>query len=486
MSALDLSSLTISKAKELLEARQISARDLTAAYLDEIKKRDPEINAYREVFGDALAGAAAVDEKLKNAENIRALEGIPFAIKDNILIEGKLAGAASKILEGYAASYDAAVIKKLREAGAIFLGRANMDEFAMGSSTENSAYGSTKNPHDVARVPGGSSGGSAAAVAGNMALAALGSDTGGSIRQPAAFCGVVGLKPTYGRVSRSGLMAMASSLDQIGPLTKTVEDAELIFEIIKGKNPKDSTTLEPPKNIGGGENAKTIGIPKEAFSLRERGNEGLEPEIAENISTTIDLLKKNGFEFREVSLPHIDYALAAYYIIMPAEVSANLSRFDGMRYGLREDGKNLLEVYEKTRGAGFGLEPRRRIILGSYVLSAGYYDAYYARAQKVRHLIREDFRSAFNSGIDVLLMPTTPHLPWRLGEKISDPLAMYLEDIFTVPINLAGVPAISLPVGFAEKEGANLPVGAQLVAPHFREDSLFEVGKVIESSLKSS
>ncbi len=481
---IDVTSLTVKKALELIEARQLSVQGLAAAYLGRIEKDDADINAYREVFDDALERAEEIDERLNSADDIRALEGIPFAVKDNILIKGKMAGAASKILEGYTASYDATAIKKLRAAGAIFLGRANMDEFAMGSSTENSAYGPTKNPHDKSLVPGGSSGGSAAAVAGNMALAALGSDTGGSIRQPAAFCGVVGLKPTYGRVSRSGLIAMASSLDQIGPLAKTVEDAELIFNVIKGKDPKDATTVEPPEMIGGGERARKIGIPKECFSLADGGKEGLEKEIANAMARSVSMLKEKGFEVEEVSLPHVDYALAAYYIIMPAEVSANLSRFDGMRYGLREDGKNLLEVYERTRGRGFGLEPRRRIVLGSYVLSAGYYEAYYARAQKVRHLIREDFRRVFNSGVDALLMPTTPHLPWKLGEKVSDPLSMYLEDIFTVPINLAGTPALSVPVGMAGKDGAKLPVGLQLVAPHFFESRLFEIGKILEGSKK--
>ncbi|MEK7085305.1 MAG: amidase family protein, partial [Patescibacteria group bacterium] len=278
-------------------------------------------------------------------------------------------------------------------------------------------------------------------------------------------------------------IAMASSLDQIGPLTKTVEDAEIVFEVIRGKDPKDATTVEPPLKIGGGERVVTIGVPKECFSLADKGKEGLEPEISKKIAEATDVLAAKGFEIREVSLPHIEYALAAYYIVMPAEVSANLSRFDGMRYGVREAGKNLLEVYERSRGKGFGPEPRRRIVLGSYVLSAGYYDAYYARAQKVRHLIRQDFRSAFQNA-DVLLMPTTPHLPWRLGEKIADPLSMYLEDIYTVPINLAGVPALSLPAGFAEKDGAKLPVGVQLVAPHFGESSLFEAGKVLEKSLE--
>ncbi|HEY4528130.1 MAG TPA: Asp-tRNA(Asn)/Glu-tRNA(Gln) amidotransferase subunit GatA, partial [Candidatus Paceibacterota bacterium] len=391
---------------------------------------------------------------------------------DNILIKGKMVGAASKILEGYTASYDSAVIKKLREAGAIFLGRTNMDEFAMGSSTENSAYGPTKNPYDESRVPGGSSGGSAAAVAADMALAALGSDTGGSIRQPAAFCGVVGLKPTYGAVSRSGLIAMASSLDQIGPLAKSVRDAEIIFDVIRGRDEKDATSLELEAELPYGSSAsKTIGIPKEYFL-----KEGMDVKVSEKISEATEFLKSQGFGIKEVSLPYTQYALAAYYIVMPAEVSANLARFDGMRYGPREGGKSLLEVYAKTREKGFGTEARRRIILGTYVLSAGYHDAYYGRAQKVRHLIRKDFEDEFKN-VDLILTPTTPTLAFKIGEKTEDPLSMYLADIFTVPANLAGVPAISVPFG---KVG-NLPVGVQLIAPWFEERRLFEVGKILES-----
>lgn len=452
-----------------LEGGEVSARELVAKYQAEIKKKDQTLNAYREVFDDAMEAAEEVDKKIKHGDTPRALEGIPFAIKDNILIKGKMAGAASKILEGYTASYDAAVIKKLREAGAIFLGRTNMDEFAMGSSTENSAYGPTKNPYDELRVPGGSSGGSAVAVAADMALAALGSDTGGSIRQPAAFCGVVGLKPTYGAVSRSGLVAMASSLDQIGPLAKSVEDAEIIFEVIRGRDTKDATTAEPKSQITNYK-PQIIGVPKEYFL-----KEGMDAEVLKKVEEAIEFLKEKGFEIKEVSLPISQYALAAYYIVMSAEVSANLARFDGMRYGPREEEKNLFEVYAKTREKGFGPEARRRIILGTYVLSAGYYDAYYGRAQKVRYLIRKDFENEFKN-VDLLLTPTAPALPFKIGGKTKDPLSMYLEDIFTVPANLAGVPAISVPFG----QTKGLPVGVQLIAPWFEEKRLFEVGKILE------
>jgi len=472
--------LTIKKIKERLASGDLSARELVLHYQEEIKKKDLELNAYREVFSDAFDVAEEIDKKIKRGDAPRALEGVPFAIKDNILIKGKFIGASSKILEGYRASYGAIVIKKLKAEGAIFLGRTNMDEFAMGSSTENSAYGVTKNPYDTTRVAGGSSGGSAAAVGVGMAHAALGSDTGGSIREPASFCGVVGVKPTYGAVSRSGLIAMASSLDQIGPIAKTVEDAEIIFNVIKGKDALDSTSADRELQTTNYKlQTKVVGVPKEYFSLTSGGKQGLNEDVAKKIFEAVDLLKARGFEIKEVSLPYSKYALAAYYIIMPAEVSANLSRFDGVRYGLREEGKNLLEVYLKTRAKGFGPEVRRRIILGAYVLSAGYYDAYYARAQKVRYLIRKDFENEFKN-VDLLLTPTAPDVAFKIGEKTADPLSMYLEDIFTVPINLVGVPAISVPFGFVNKEGRDLPVGVQLIAPWFCENRLFEVGKILE------
>jgi len=418
-----------------------------------IQERDKEIHAFLEVY-----------------EN-NAKAGIVVAVKDNILVQGKRVSAASKILEPYTASYDATVITKLKEAGAIIIGRTNMDEFAMGSSTENSAYGPTKNPHDLSRVPGGSSGGSAAAVAAGMCDVALGSDTGGSIRQPAAFCGVVGLKPTYGAVSRHGLIAMASSLDVIGPITKTVADAKKVFDVIKGRDPFDSTTVESESGIMNYELRKKenirIGVPREYFK------EGLDPEVEASVKKAIFILHNSGFIIQDISLPHTDYALACYYIIMPAEVSANLARFDGIRYGLSKKSDDLLEVYTKTRGEGFGKEVQRRILLGTYVLSAGYYDAYYAKAQKVRALIKRDFQKAFEK-VDVIVSPTTPAPAFKFGEKSNDPVEMYLSDIYTVSANLAGVPALSVPCG-TTKDG--LPIGIQFMGKWFGEETLFEVGK---------
>ncbi len=463
-----LDTLTIHSASEELSRGSLGARELTEAYLARINTEDPEIHAYLEVFSDALAQAEAIDARRKKGEQLGALAGIPFAVKDNILIKGKKVSSASKILEGYTASYDATVIQKLREAGAIFLGRTNMDEFAMGGSTENSAFGPTRNPRDTSKVPGGSSGGSAAAVSAGMALAALGSDTGGSIRQPAAFCGVVGLKPSYGRVSRSGLMAMASSLDQIGPFTKTVADAELVFNAITGLDPMDSTTVNPsrvPVKMKG----KKIGVPRHFLE------KGVDPEILARFEETLTELRAKGYEICDISLPAITHSLAVYYILMPAEVSTNLARFDGVRFGLHLDGKDLFDDYMKTRGTGFGREAKRRIILGTYVLSAGYYDAYYRKACAMRSVIRRDFETAFAS-VDAIAIPTTPSPAFAQGEKAADPLQMYLEDIFTVPANIAELPAISIPSG-ATKNG--LPVGFQLIAPYFDESTLFSIGKDI-------
>ena len=459
--------MTIKEFHEALKNKKTSAREIAISYLDKIKKENGKLNAYLEVFEkDALERAKEIDEKIASGEEPGELWGVPLAIKDNILISEHIASAASKILGHYVASYDAFVIEKLKKAGAIFLGRTNMDEFAMGSSTENSAYGPTKNPRDTSKVPGGSSGGSAVAVAGGLAMAALGSDTGGSIRQPAAFCGVVGLKPTYGAVSRSGLIAMASSLDQIGPIAQTVEDAEILFNAIRGKDEMDATSVENPpaaKRSLGGPSApiKKIGVPLEYFG------EGLDPQIKKNIDELIKKLSKN-YEIREISLPHTKYALACYYIIMPSEVSSNMARYDGIRYGAREDGDDLAKTYKKSRGEGLGSEVQRRILLGTYVLSAGYYDAYYSRAQQARHLIKEDFKKAFND-VDVILGPTAPTPPFKLGEKLKDPLAMYLSDIYTIPANLAGVPALTL------------SSGAQIMASYFEEKKLFELGKFIES-----
>lgn len=459
--AIDLASLTIAKAHEGLMSGAFSAVDLASAYLEEIKKKDGEINAFREVYDDVLEQAKSADRKIAAKENINPLLGIPFSIKDNILLEGKKAGAASKILEGYVSPYDATVITKLKEKGVVFMGRVNMDEFAMGGSTENSAYGVTKNPHDTSKVAGGSSGGSAASVAMNAVLASLGSDTGGSIRQPAAFCEVVGLKPTYGAVSRHGLMAMGSSLDVIGPLAKTVDDVETIFHAIKGKDAYDSTSFYPSESKG--EKPRRVGIVKGLF---DQG--GIDPEVRISFEGMLEKLKSAGFEIIEIEMPYLRYSLAAYYVIMPAEVSSNMARFDGMKYGFKKDGENLLEDYLLTRAEGFGKEVRRRIMLGTYVLSSGYHDAYYEKANAVRDIIRSDFTEAFKD-VDVILTPTTPTPAFKIGEKTSDPLSMYLEDVFTVPANLAGIPALSV------------PPNVQIMAPHYREDALFAIGKAIEN-----
>src|SRR3989344_2725520 len=467
---MSLNQLTIQQAHKGLKNKDFSAGELTEAVLEQIKKRDKDIGAYLTVTEDlALEQAKKVDEKIKKREEIGVLEGIPVAVKDVILVEDVKCTAASKILENHIAPYDATVIKKFKKAGAVIVGKTNLDEFAMGSSTENSAFGITRNPHDLERVPGGSPGGSAAAVAANECIYALGSDTGGSIRQPASFCGVVGLKPTYGRVSRYGLMAMASSLDQIGPITKTVEDAEIVLEAISGKDGLDSTSVEF-KNKFQVSSFKLqdlkIGLPKEYFI------KGLDPEVEEVIKKAISKFEKMGAEIIEVSLPHTEYALAAYYIIMPAEVSANLARYDGIKYGLSEKGDNLLDVYLKTRQRGFGQEPRRRIILGAYTLSAGYYEAYYLKAQKARTLIKKDFEEAFKK-VDVLITPVSPTPAFKIGEKIDDPLKMYLSDIYTVPINLAGLPAISVPCG----QVGNLPIGLQIIGKHFDEERILDLAQ---------
>lgn len=485
---INLENLTIQKTQDLVKKGKLSVRELVNFYLENIKKENQDINAYLEVFEDVFEEAEKEDERIKGGQTPKPLSGIPFAIKDNILIKNKTASAASRILENYKASYSATVIEKLKDAGALFLGRANCDEFAMGSSTENSAFGPTKNPYDRTRVAGGSSGGSAAAVASNLCMASLGSDTGGSIRNPAAFCGVVGLKPTYGSVSRYGLIAMASSFDQIGPITRSVQDAKIIFDIIKGKDSLDSTSLELESSASKfqSKTSFTIGVPKEYFSLNSK-NKGLDPAIAEKLSSSIKKLEKLGHKIKEVNLPHTEYVLSCYYVIVPAEVSANLARFDGARYGLHKEGKNLFEDYLKTRGFGFGKEVRRRVVLGTYVLSAGYYDAYYGRAQKVRTLIKEDFKKVFNppagggaTGVDVLITPTTPTPAFKIGEKADDPLKMYLADIYTVSVNLAGLPALSMPNGFIEYEGVKLPSALQLIAPWLEEEKLFHVGKQLE------
>jgi aspartyl-tRNA(Asn)/glutamyl-tRNA(Gln) amidotransferase subunit A len=483
-----LHDLTIKKFHEGLINKEFSALEVAKVFYDYIATRDEEIGAYLSLSKDeAFLQAEQADLAVARGEEVSMLAGVPLAIKDNLLIKDQPATAASKILEGYRGVYDATVIAKLKKAKAVFLGKANMDEFAMGSSTENSSFKKTKNPHDLERVPGGSSGGSAAAVASHMAVAALGSDTGGSIRQPAGFCGVVGLKPTYGAVSRNGLIAMASSLDQIGPITKTVEDAAILFKEIAGRDQFDATTaahkygeelldpkLEEIKKI-------TVGIPEEYFALpSEAGGEGrgagVQPEVQKAMDETRRALESLGVKFKKISLPHTKHALSCYYIIMPAEVSTNLARFDGIRYPnpQKHPAKNLWELYKKNKSRGFGPETKRRVILGAFVLSAGHYDAYYAKAQKVRALMKKDFTEAFKE-VDVIFTPTSPTVPFRFGEKTNDPLSMYLSDVMTIPTNLAGVPAISIPV-----KNQPLPIGFQLIGKWWQEKDILGLGSFYE------
>lgn len=466
---IDLHSLTIKEARKHLDNKDFSVKELAGAYIEHISKINGDINAYLEIYDDVLAQAEIIDKNI-SASGAKTLTGIPIAMKDNILIYGRHATSGSKILEGFVAPYDATVIKKLKEEGVVFLGRTNMDEFAMGSSTENSAFGVTKNPIDKTRVSGGSSGGSAATVAMDGALVSFGSDTGGSIREPASFCGIVGLKPTYGSVSRYGLVALGSSLDVIGPFTKTVTDSEIVFDVIKGLDKFDSTTHDVTKNKDK-KNIKVIGVP---YHILEKG--GLSTEVLNNFNQSIQKLKDLGYEIRDIKLPNIEYSLAVYYILMPAEASSNLARFDGVKYGLHVGGENLLGDYLETRGQGFGKEVRRRILIGTYVLSSGYYDAYYNKALMLRQKISEDFTKAF-SVVDVIVTPTTPGPAFKIGERVNDPLAMYLEDIFTVPANIVGLPAISIPSGFVDEDGISLPLGLQIIAPHDSENLLFEVGK---------
>ncbi|MBI5732483.1 Asp-tRNA(Asn)/Glu-tRNA(Gln) amidotransferase subunit GatA [Candidatus Jorgensenbacteria bacterium] len=483
----NLADFTIKSFHDGLLNREFSALEITQEFFKHISVRDKEVGAYLTLLErDATIQAERVDIMVARDEAVPPLAGVPFAIKDNMLIEGVRTTAASKMLESYIASYDATVVKKLKKEGVVILGKTNLDEFAMGSSTENSAYQLTHNPHDLGRVPGGSSGGSVAAVASHMAVAALGSDTGGSIRQPASLCGVVGFKPTYGAVSRFGLIALASSLDQIGPITKTVEDAALVFKVIAGKDPYDSTSVDRPvgafemglsKNNLEEVRKLTIGIPKEYFIA------GLDNLVARGVEEAIKKLKNLKFEIKEVSLPHTKYALSCYYIILPAEVSTNLARFDGVRYAsvAAAEGhiKNLRETYFKNRGLGFGVETRRRILLGTFVLSAGYYDAYYAKAQKVRRLIKNDFDEAFKE-VDVILAPTSPTPAFKLGDKVLDPLSMYLSDILTIPVNLAGLPAISIPVKKYPLQDKELPIGFQLIGKHFHESDILNIGQLYE------
>ena len=478
-----LTDLTIIQAHQGLKKKEFSALELCKAYLEKIKEKDKEIFAFLTVIENlALSQAKKIDDLISVGKEISILAGLPCAIKDIILVEDVKCTAGSKILENYIAPYDATVIKKLKGEGCLILGKTNLDEFAMGSSTENSAFGPTHNPHDLTRVPGGSSGGSAAAVAANECVYALGSDTGGSIRLPASFCGVVGLKPTYGAVSRYGLIAFASSLDQIGPITKTVEDCKIVFDAIKGWDDMDSTSVElsqKPKTKNEKLNLKEIkiGIPKEYFI------KGIDGEVKKAIEATIKKYQEMGAKIEEVSLPHTEYALPAYYIINPSEASANLSRYDGIKYGFskkqetRNKKQDLLDVYLKSREEGFGQEVRRRIMLGTYSLSAGYYEAYYLRAQKVRTLVKKDFEKVFEK-VDCLLTPVSPFVAFKIGEKIKDPLSMYLVDVYTVSVNLAGLPALSLPCGKA----GSLPVGLQIIGKPFEENRILEIGEIFEKA----
>ncbi|MCX6820057.1 MAG: Asp-tRNA(Asn)/Glu-tRNA(Gln) amidotransferase subunit GatA [Candidatus Adlerbacteria bacterium] len=475
-----LNELSIIEASAKLQAGEITAVDLARACLAEIERDRPEgtvdrLNAYLEVFTDVEEQAKQADERRKAGES-HPLLGIPLAIKDNILIKGKKVSAASKMLEHYSATYDATVIQKLKDAGTVFLGRTNMDEFALGGSTENSAFGPTKNPHDPTRVAGGTSGGSAAAVAAHMCLGALGTDTGGSVRNPASFCGVVGLKPTYGTVSRSGLIAAVSSFDQAGPITKTVEDAKLIFDTIRGKDILDATSIDEdlyPKHT----QKKIIGVIKLNVETAKENMDAVNSTV-QVFSAAIKKLENEGFKIVEINLPSMQPALAAYYITNFAEVSSNLSRFDGVRYGLSLSGESLFDDYAKSRGEGFGAETRRRIILGTYVLSAGYYDAYYGKAVAAREQLRKEFEQTFKD-VDVIATPTMPTPAWKIGEK-SDPLSAYLADIFTVTANLTGNPAISVPMGTVD----GLPVGIQFTAAHGDEETLFRVGKNVAGEEK--
>lgn len=467
----DLATLSITDVSEKLRAKEVSSVDLVRAVRTHIESQNTELNAYLEVFTDIEQQAQEADvRRSKGGQGVSPLLGIPLATKDNILIEGRHASAASKMLEPYVATYDATAVKKLKEVGAVFMGRTNMDEFALGGSTENSAFGVTKNPHDTTRVAGGTSGGSAAAVAAHMALGALGSDTGGSVRNPASFCGVVGLKPTYGAVSRSGLIAAVSSFDQIGPLTKTVGDAELIFSTIRGKDPLDSTSIDPTL-YGDRPFKKRIGVPRRLLES------GVDKDVLEAFEKTLASLRGEGYEIVDIDLPSLSYALATYYITNFAEVSTNLSRFDGVRYGLSKTGTSLVDDYAKSRSSGFGPETRRRILLGTYVLSAGYYDAFYGKATEARARLTKEIADAFEN-ISIIATPTMPTPAFVVGEK-SDPLSMYVADIFTVTANLTGNPALSVPMGTVSRADVALPVGIQCMAAHGDESALFLVGKTI-------
>jgi aspartyl-tRNA(Asn)/glutamyl-tRNA(Gln) amidotransferase subunit A len=473
----DLTRLTVHGLTEAYRGGEATPTRVVEAYLARIARLDGDLGAYLTVTGDtALAEARAAEARYRQHAALGPLDGVPVALKDVLCTVGVRTTCGSRILETFVPPYDATVVTRLRAAGAVLLGKTNMDEFAMGSSTEHSAFKPTRNPWDLARVPGGSSGGSAAAVAADLAAVALGTDTGGSIRQPAAFCGLVGFKPTYGRVSRYGLVAFASSLDQIGPLAKDVRDCALLLGVIAGHDRRDATSLTAPvpdyaSALGGGARGLRIGVPREYF------NEGVDPDVERSVRAAITVLRDLGATTTEISLPNTDYGIAVYYILAPAEASSNLARYDGVKYGLRVPGRDLIEMSGRTRAAGFGAEVKRRIMLGTYALSAGYYDAYYGRAQKVRTLVRRDFETAF-ANVDLIVAPTTPNVAFKHGEK-EDPLAMYLNDVFTVPGNLAGIPAVSLRCGFS-RDG--LPIGLQLIGRPLEEATVLRAAYAYEQA----
>jgi len=475
---MELYSLTIHELQDKLRAGEVTAADILASVYQRIDQVEDKVHAYITLMKEsAQAQAGAADAAIRSGD-IRALTGIPIALKDIYCVQGFTTTCGSRILHNFIPPYDATVVEKLRAAGAVFTGKANMDEFAMGSSTETSYFGVTRNPWDLTRIPGGSSGGSAAAVAADECIAALGSDTGGSIRQPAALCGIVGMKPTYGRVSRFGLVAFASSLDQIGPFTKDVEDCAILMNVIAGYDPRESTSVnvEVPDYrsfLSRGIEGLRIGIPKEYFI------EGIDPEILASVQQAIGVLEKAGAKCVDISLPHTEYCLAVYYIVAPAEASSNLARYDGVKYGFRSpEGRDLLDMYKQSRSAGFGDEVKRRIIIGTYVLSSGYYDAYYKKASQVRALIRRDFDEAFQK-CDIIATPTSPTAAFRIGEKTDDPMQMYLSDIFTISANMAGIPGISIPCGFT---GDGLPIGLQFLSGHFQEGTLIQAAAVYEKT----
>ncbi|HDQ22505.1 MAG TPA: Asp-tRNA(Asn)/Glu-tRNA(Gln) amidotransferase subunit GatA [Candidatus Uhrbacteria bacterium] len=475
---MNLNLLTIKQAQEKLQKKEISCQELTQSCIIQIENTEEHLHAFlAKNFDQALEQAKKVDRKIKQGEKLKPLEGIPCSIKDIICTKGIRTTAASKMLQNYEPLYDATVIKKIKDAGAIILGKNNCDAWAHGSSTENSDFGPTHNPWDITRVPGGSSGGGGASVAADQVIFALGTDTGGSIRLPASFCGIVGLKPTYGRVSRYGAIAMGSSLDTIGPMTKTVEDAAIVLQIIAGTDKKDSTTpaVKVPdysQALQKGIKGLKIGIPKQALG------QGLDSQVKTLFEVSVKELEKLGAKTKEIEMPYLDYGLAVYYIIMPAEVSSNLGRYEGIRYGRpAKNAADLMEIYTKSRAQGFNPENKRRIMIGTYTLSAGYYDAYYKKAMQVRTLIKKEFENALNK-VDLILMPTAPSPAFKLGEKTDDPMQMYLADIYTINLNLAGVPGISMPCGFAN----GLPVGMQLIGPQFGEEKIFQAANAYEQA----